>query len=66
MHFLSILLPAIVLVTEAAAGPVTLAAGAVGCTAACGTACASCHIAGHSASVFTLGISSWLDFAGCH
>ena len=66
MKLSNVLIPAIALTTTVYAGPATLAAGSAACLAACSTAFASCHIAGHSASIFTLGLSSWLAFAGCN
>jgi hypothetical protein len=61
-----LLLPALTLTTAVSAGPATFALGSGGCLVACGSAFASCHAAAHSASIFTLGVSSWLAFAGCH
>lgn len=66
MKLSKVLLPAITLATVVFAGPATFIVGSGGCLVACGCAFASCHAAAHSASVFTLGVSSWLAFAGCH
>lgn len=66
MKISKILLPSAVLVSSASAGIGTAVVGSAGCLGVCGAAFATCHAAGHSLSIFTFTVSSWLAGAGCH
>ena len=54
------------LVSLVSAGLGSAAVGAAGCLAACSTAFAVCHAAGHSLAIFTFTVSSWIAGMSCH